>query len=54
MDDALIQTKHRFAQEFVISRKLDIEPLIADRGSQLACCKNPSVAVKLRRRSEPR
>lgn len=31
MDDALIQTKHRFAQELVSSRKLDIEPLVADQ-----------------------
>ena len=31
MDDALFQTKHLFAQELVSSRKLDIEPLLADQ-----------------------
>jgi hypothetical protein len=31
MDDALIQTKRRFAEELVHDRKLDIEPLVADQ-----------------------
>jgi replication-associated recombination protein RarA len=31
MDDALTESKRRFAQELVSSRKLDIEPLIADQ-----------------------
>jgi hypothetical protein len=31
MDDALTESKRRFVQEFVSSRKHDIEPLIADR-----------------------
>jgi len=31
MDDALNESKRRFAQEPVSSRKLDIEPLIADQ-----------------------
>jgi MgsA AAA+ ATPase C terminal len=31
MDDALIQTKHRFAEELVHDRKGDIEPLLADQ-----------------------
>ena len=28
MDDALTESKHRFAQELVSRRKLDIEPLV--------------------------
>jgi hypothetical protein len=31
MDDALIQTKRRFAEELFHDRKLDIEPLVADQ-----------------------
>jgi MgsA AAA+ ATPase C terminal len=31
MDDALIQTKRRFAQEFIGGRKVDLEPLVADQ-----------------------
>ena len=31
MDDALTESKQRFAQEFVNGRKLDIEPLVADQ-----------------------
>src|SRR5262245_21978630 len=31
MDDALNESKRRFAQELVSNRKLDIEPLIADQ-----------------------
>jgi hypothetical protein len=31
MDDALIQTKHRFAQEFIAGRKVNLEPLVADQ-----------------------
>jgi hypothetical protein len=31
MDDALIQTKRRFAEELVPDRKGDIEPLVADQ-----------------------
>ena len=31
MDNALIQTKHRFAEELVHDRKGDIEPLLADQ-----------------------
>src|SRR5215472_5001085 len=31
MDDALTESKQRFAQQFVSGRKLDIEPLVSDR-----------------------
>ena len=31
MDDALTESKKRFAQEFVSGRRLDIEPLVADQ-----------------------
>jgi replication-associated recombination protein RarA len=31
MDDALIESKQRFAKEFVSNRKLDIEPVVADQ-----------------------
>jgi replication-associated recombination protein RarA len=31
MDDALTESKQRFAQKFVSGRKLDIEPLVADQ-----------------------
>src|ERR1035437_9985533 len=31
MDDALIQTKRRFAQKFIAGRKVDLESLVADQ-----------------------
>ncbi|MGB7773650.1 MAG: hypothetical protein WBL43_17745 [Pseudolabrys sp.] len=53
MDDALTESKQRFAQEFVSSSKLDIEPLVADQWVVTSLLQNPSAAVRLRRRSEP-